>query len=77
MDKLLLFYNEAKNKVTVYVGLFIASAAEIRANWPDLASNLPSWHWLQWGASHFYVGLGLLVIYTRVRRALSANLSAA
>jgi hypothetical protein len=68
--KLAVFYAEARSKVTTYVGLFIASAGEIRNSWPDLTSNLPTWPWLTWIENHTFVALGLLVIYTRVRRAL-------
>lgn len=70
IDHLLNFFHEAKNKVTTYVGLLIASAGEIRNEWPDITSQLPNWHWLVWLENHTFTLLGLLVIYTRVRRML-------
>jgi hypothetical protein len=64
------FFHEARTKVTTYVGLLIASAGEIRASWPDVMAQLPSWPWLIWLANHTFMLLGLLVIYTRIRRSL-------
>lgn len=70
IDYFVRLYHEAKGKLTTYVGLLIASAAEIRNSWPDITSNLPSWPWLVWLENHAFAILGVLVIYTRVRRAL-------
>lgn len=68
--KVRLFLYHARSKVTTYVGLLIASAAEIRNEWPELISNMPKWHWLTVAENHTFTILGLLVIYTRVRRLL-------
>ncbi len=74
LDKIKLFYFHAKGKVTTYVGLLIASAGEIRNEWPDALSNLPQWPSIVWienhVLSHIFVALGFLVVYTRVRRLL-------
>ncbi len=69
-QKLVLFYNEARTKVTTYVGLLIAGSAELRNQWPDITAQLPKWPWLLWAETHFLVLLGFLVVYTRVRRLL-------
>lgn len=71
MDKLKLFWSQAKNKLTTYVGLLIASAAEIRDNWSGVADFVKGHPHLEWLANHVFVALGLLVIYARVRRALN------
>jgi hypothetical protein len=67
---LVRFYHEAKDKLTCYLGLLIASAAEIQAEWPTVVSQLPHWSWLVTVEHHVLVILGLLVIYARVRRKL-------
>jgi hypothetical protein len=64
------FWNEARDKLTTYVGLLIASAAEIKDNWPDIVNNLPKWPAVIWLERHAFALLGLLVVYTRVRRAM-------
>lgn len=68
--KLQLFFFHAKSKVTTYVGLLIASAGEARNEWPDMTAALPQWHWLVALEAHAFFILGLLVVYTRVRRLL-------
>ena len=64
------FFHESRTKVTAYVGLLIASAGEIRNEWPNFTADLPHWPWLLWLSDHTFALLGLLVVYTRVRRAL-------
>lgn len=70
MNKLKLFWTHAKGKLTTYVGLLIAGAAEIRNEWPTLTDQLPHWKWLTGIEAHAFTVLGLLVIYARVRRLL-------
>lgn len=70
VDELKLFLNEAKTKATTYVGLLIASAGELRAQWPEFIDKLPHWRWLVTIENHTFTALGLLVVYTRVRRLL-------
>jgi hypothetical protein len=72
-DKITAFYHAAKTKVTTYVGLLIASAAEIRNEWPSAVEKLPHWPGLVWLESHTFTLLGFLVIYTRVRRLLKES----
>lgn len=69
-SKALIFFNEARTKVTTYVGLLIAASAEIRNQWPDITSQLPHWGWVSWLETHAYVLLGFAVVYARVRRLL-------
>lgn len=71
-------YHEARTKVTTYVALVIAilsqlpeHAEDLRSAWPDLMSYLPSTTFLQHISHYTLSALGLLVIWTRVRRALS------
>ena len=68
--KALLFFHEARTKVTTYVGLLIAASAEIRNEWPSITSQLPHWEWVSWLETHAYVLLGFAVVYARVRRLL-------
>lgn len=68
-----LFYHHAKTKATTYVGLLIASAGEIRNEWPNVIESLPTWRWLVWIEGHTFTALGLLVVYTRVRRLLKES----
>jgi hypothetical protein len=72
MDKLKLFWTEAKGKVTTYVGLLIASSAEIRDNWSGVSDFVKGHPRAEWAANHVFVLLGLLVIWARVRRALKS-----
>lgn len=69
-EKLKFAFHEAKTKATTYVGLAIASSAEIRDQWPQIAVYTKGHPTLEWLSSHTYVVLGLLVVYTRIRRAL-------
>jgi threonine/homoserine/homoserine lactone efflux protein len=69
--KVRLFVYHAHNKLTTYVGLLIASAAEIRNQWPDLTAQIPHSAWLNWLEGHAFVGLGFLVVYARIRRLMS------
>lgn len=71
--KVRLFIFHAKGKVTTYVGLAIAGAGEARNQWPDLIAALPQWHWLVSLEGHTFFILGLLVVYTRVRRLLQGT----
>lgn len=71
MQQITNFWAEAKGKLTVWLGLVIASASEIRESWGDLTDSLPHWHWLVWIEHHAFSALGLLVVYARVRRSLS------
>lgn len=68
--KALLFFHEARTKVTTYVGLLIAASAEIRNQWPSITSQLPQWGWVTWLETHAYVLLGFAVVWARVRRLL-------
>lgn len=70
MDKLKLFVKEAKGKLSTYIGLLIASAAEIRDNWSGVAQFVKGHPKAEWVANHVFVLLGLLVIVARVRRAI-------
>jgi hypothetical protein len=70
--KATLFVREARGKLSTYIGLLIASSAEIRDQWPDIISGLPDWRWITWTEHHAFTLLGLLVVYARVRRALSS-----
>lgn len=70
MDKLKLFLAQAKGKLSTYVGLTIASAAEIRDNWSGVAQFVKGHPKAEWVANHVFVLLGLLVIVARVRRAV-------
>lgn len=70
MDKLKRFWIEAKGKLSTYVGLAIASSAEIRDNWDGVSNFVKGHPHAEWVANHVFVALGLLVIYARVRRAL-------
>ena len=71
--KALLFFHEARTKVTTYVGLLIAASAEIRNQWPNITSQLPQWGWVSWLETHVYILLGFAVVYTRVRRLLNSQ----
>lgn len=70
LDKVKLFYHEAKGKLSTYVGLVIASSAEIRDNWSGVTNFVKGHPQAEWTANHVFVVLGLLVVYARVRRAL-------
>lgn len=72
-DKLKQAVQEAKGKVTTYVGILIASSGEIRDNWSQVNDFTKGHPYLDWAAKHVYVVLGVLVIYTRIRRALNAR----
>lgn len=71
------FYAAAKNKLTTYMGLAVASSSALTAKSEDLLNQipqitpyLPPLPKLQ-TILHFVTGtLGLLVVYTRVRRLL-------
>lgn len=65
-----LFINHEEHRATILVGTFIASVGEIHAQWPDAVSSLPQWPWLVSLENHAYAVLGLLVVYTRLRRFL-------
>lgn len=73
LDYVKKFMAEAKGKLTTYVGLLIASAAEIRDNWSGVADFVKGHPRAEWVANHVFVLLGLLVIYARVRRALNQS----
>ena len=70
MNYLKRFWAEAKGKMTVWVGLLIASSSEVKDSWGDITSNLPQWTWLVWTEKHLFAVLGLVVVYARVRRAM-------
>lgn len=70
MERLRLFLAQAKGKVSTYLGLLIASAAEIRDNWGGVAQFVKGHPKAEWVANHVFVLLGLLVIVARVRRAV-------
>jgi hypothetical protein len=70
LAKLKLFWTEARSKLTVYVGLLIASSAEIRNMWPEITGQLPPWPPMIWLEHHAFAVLGIAVVYTRVRRVL-------
>jgi hypothetical protein len=69
--KVKLFINEARTKVTTYVGLLIAMLAEAHDSWSQFSGALPGW--LHTHERQIYASLGILVIWTRVRRALGAK----
>jgi hypothetical protein len=77
IDKAKLFLKEAGGKVTTYVALSIAGIAQLAEHAEDLRNNLPQLmaflpplpHLVS--ISHYIESaLGLLVVYTRVRRML-------
>jgi hypothetical protein len=77
MNKLTLFFQHAKGKITTYVGLAIAAIAQLAVHaqqllddLPQLKAFLPQAKLIQTGCGWVASGLGLLVIYTRVRRLL-------
>jgi hypothetical protein len=80
MNILIQFYHEAKSKVTTYVALAIATLAQVAEHaedaynsWPQIAGYLPSSHLLV-SASHYALSaLGILAVYTRVRRLLGTK----
>lgn len=74
MNKLTLIFNEAKTKVTTYVALAIAGIAQLTqhsedaySSWPQIATYLPQSIAVKTG-HYVLTALGLLVVYTRVRR---------
>jgi hypothetical protein len=77
MNTLVAYYNEAKTKVTTYVALAIAGLAQLTehsqdaySSWPEIANYLPQSIAVKTG--HYVLSaLGLLVVYTRVRRLVS------
>jgi integral membrane sensor domain MASE1 len=80
MDKLKLFFKEAATKVTTYVALAIAGLEQVADHAQDLLNALPDLKaFLPAGpiiatALHGVVSfLGLLVIYTRVRRIIHSG----
>lgn len=73
LDYVKKFYAQAKGKATTYVGLLIASSAEIRDNWSGVADFVKGHPTLEWLADHVFVTLGLLVVYTRIRRAMKES----
>jgi hypothetical protein len=77
MNALHRIYLEARGKVTTYVALCIAGVAQLAEHAEDLHSSMPSLAQylpdtpLLTRICHYIVSaLGLLVIYTRVRRLL-------
>jgi hypothetical protein len=82
MNKMSLFYQYAKGKLTTYVGLSIAGISQVAVHAEDLLNKLPELKAfapqakvIQVGCGYIASGLGLLVIYTRVRRLLSSSAS--
>lgn len=73
MDKLKQIWFEAKGKLSTYVGLTIASSAEIRDNWSGVSDFVKGHPHAEWVANHVFVLLGLLVVYARIRRALGSK----
>ncbi len=71
------FLAEAKTKVTTYVALSIAAIAQLAEHaedmvnsWPQLAGFLPQTKILTSYSHYALSALGILVVYTRVRRLL-------
>jgi len=73
------FWNLAKGKMTTYVALSIAGISqlaehseELLSSWPSLKAFLPAHGKYFDQASHYLISaLGLLVVYTRIRRLLN------
>jgi hypothetical protein len=77
IDKLRAFLREARTKATTYVALAIAGVSQLAEHaedlvngWPGLKAFLPSSAVLDHISHWTLTALGLLVVYTRVRRLL-------
>jgi len=71
------FFQAAKSKVTTYVALSIAGLSQVAEHaeeayqqWPGLTTYLPASHYMVTASHYVLSALGLLVIYTRIRRLL-------
>ncbi len=71
--RLVLFYQQAKGKLTTYVALFIAALPEIREQWADIVANSPNWKWLHYAEHVGFKVVAILLIYARIRRALRSE----
>jgi hypothetical protein len=77
MNALYRLYLEARTKVTTYIALGIAGVAQLaehaedlHSSMPSLAQYLPTTPLLNRICHYIVSALGILVIYTRVRRML-------
>jgi hypothetical protein len=77
MNYLKKFYAEAKNKVTTYVGLGVTAfstlalkSEDLLNSMPQLKAFLPAAPRVQAACTTIAAGLGILTVYTRVRRLL-------
>lgn len=72
-------YTEAKGKVTTYLALAVGGvsqladhAQELHDQFPELKGYLPQGPAIEHGAHYALSGLGLLIVWSRVRRLLGA-----
>jgi hypothetical protein len=80
IDKLRAFLREARTKATTYVALAIAGVSQLAEHaedlvngWPAMKAFLPSGAVLDHVSHYTLSALGLLVVYTRVRRIVWAK----
>jgi hypothetical protein len=79
--KIALFYTEAKSKITTYVGLAITGSSVLADKAESLVNEVPNVKsYLPFHGAHiqsFFTytagALGLVAVYTRVRRLLNAK----
>jgi hypothetical protein len=74
------FYQHAKTKLTTYLALGIAALAQLAQHadeaytqWPTLMTFLPQSHVIVTACHYIATGLGLLVVYARVRRLIGSK----
>jgi hypothetical protein len=83
MNKLTQFWMLARGKLTTWLALSVAGfsqlsdhAEEIRTSWPALRGYLPSGDWVDHASHAILSALGLVIVYSRVRRLLHPPTSA-